>query len=56
MFDLANPLSVTSISSVDGNFCTFEGVDGSRIMIYDAGVRYPVNPPQAQLFGSCQAI
>ena len=49
---LDNSLSVTSISSVGGGFCSFTGAQGSSTVVYgEADV--PVNPPQVQIRGSC---
>ena len=50
---IANPLSVTSISSPGGGFCNFYGVDGGdTVLVGDETVI--VAPPQAQVSGSCQ--
>ena len=50
---IANPLSVTTITSPGGGFCNFEGVDGSENVIFGEDT-VTVAPPQAQVSGSCQ--
>ena len=55
-FSVANPLSVSAVSSVGGGFCNFRGVDGSEVVVADADVRHPVDPPQAQISGSCDVL
>ena len=49
---IANPLSVTSITSNGGGICSFFGVDGSETETIGAETVL-VAPPQAQVSGSC---
>ena len=48
----ANPLAVSSISSVGGGFCTFSGAQGSSTVVFGEQT-VPVGPPQTQIRGSC---
>ncbi|KAK0514912.1 hypothetical protein JMJ35_002291 [Cladonia borealis] len=50
---ITNPLSVSSISSPGGGFCSFFGADGSETVVIGDETSI-VAPPQVQVSGSCQ--
>ena len=50
---IANPLSVTTITSNGGGFCDIIAVDGSDYVIVGEDT-VTVGPPQPFKFGSCQ--
>ena len=53
--NVANPLSVSHISSQGGASCGFTGIDGSETTVVGAQT-VDVEPPQAQVSGSCLAL
>lgn len=50
---ITNPLSVSSISSPGGGFCSFFGADGTETEVIGDETSI-VAPPQPQVSGSCQ--
>ena len=52
---IADPLSVSHISSEGGASCTLFGIDGSTTTVVGANT-VDVGPPQTQVSGSCLAL
>ncbi|KAI4209332.1 MAG: hypothetical protein LQ351_007724 [Letrouitia transgressa] len=55
IFQPANPLSVSKISSLGGATCSFKGVDGSNTIVVGAQI-VDVGPPQTQISANCRTL